>query len=162
MGRRKGKNTLLNWHNSLNLNYNISLNTISKPNFAVRIAENMGVYQERNETNQSEIVALHVTEKYRAAASLQKQAQIILSLDEMFAFLFTWSSQNYTETSQITPSNRFYSVFRSTPLSLLFIHGGFSKRVKEGITQMMQYPFVYSSCGGDVPHHWWMPYSDGV
>ena len=34
-----------------------------------RIAENIGVYQERNETNQSEIVALQITEKYRAPAA---------------------------------------------------------------------------------------------
>lgn len=111
MGSRKGKNMLLKWHSSLNLNYNIRLNIISKPNFAIRIlgiAENTGVYGERNETNQSEIVALHVAEKYRAAVSLQKRAQIIVSLNEMHLLVHLIFTE--LETLQLTASNRFCSL----------------------------------------------------
>lgn len=63
---------MLTRHRILNLSYDIRLSTFSKLSSTSlsRIPENIGVYQERNETNQSEIFALQITEKSRAAAIL--------------------------------------------------------------------------------------------
>lgn len=58
--------------------------------------------------NQSEIVALHMTEKYRAADSLQKQTQIVVSLNEMHLLVHLIFTE--LETLQLTASNRFYSL----------------------------------------------------